>query len=87
MAKKAAKKAAPKKAAKKVATKKSVGDPMEIFEQIKTQIPVIEEELRKFIDEEVKASARRARVAAQDVRKGAGALRKAIMEVVKSRKG
>lgn len=87
MAKKPVKKAAAKVAAASKKRKGSqLGDPMKSFTMMKDSMIVLEDELRKFIDEEVKASARRSRVAAQDIKKAAANLRKEVQAVVASRK-
>lgn len=71
-----------KKAKKKVSAKAAgtikLGDPMKTFESIKDQVKVMEDDVRKFVDEGVKAAGRRARGAAQSVRKLCMVFRKEI---------
>lgn len=86
-----AKKAAAKKGGKATGSSKKatvkLGDPMKTFQSIQDTVKVMEEDLRKFVDEDVKAAARRARQGAQAVRKAAQQLRKEIQaKVIANRK-
>ena len=87
MAKKPVKKAAAKAAAASKKKDVKLGDPMKTFNTMKDCMTILDDELRKFLDEEVKASARRSRVAAQDIRKAAAVIRKEIQAVLISRRG
>lgn len=88
MAKKPAKKVAAKAAKKSPATKKVSEDTLlETYESIKSAADGMGEDIRKFVDEKIKASGKRARQAAQEIKKLCMSLRKDIMVVVKSRKG
>lgn len=81
-------KLATKKAAKagKSTKKFDEGSLYTTYDQVKENVEKMETELRKFVDEQVKASAKRARSHAQEIRKLCGQLRKDIMEVVKQRR-
>lgn len=73
-------KKAVKKTAKKVTAKS--GNPLETFEHIRDQAAQMEGELLKF-DQGIKAAGRRARKAAQEIKKLCSQLRKEITEQVK----
>ena len=64
-----------------------LGDPADTFESMKDIITTMEENVRKFVDEEVKSAGKRVRMGAQQIKKLAGKLRKEVMETIKSRKG
>lgn len=83
MAKKAKKKASAKAAGAKQV---KLGDPLKTFESIKDQMKLMEEDIRKFVDEGVKAAGRRTRGAAQSIRKLCMQLRKEVQAQVNSEK-
>lgn len=87
----AKKKATPTKKATKNGSKTSAGVvPEQVFstvEAIQAQASNLQNEVRRFIDEEVKASGRRARKLAMELKKAASDLRKQIQEVTNQRRG